>query len=901
MPVFWLNRAGIPVAQFGRVLALVLFFSSVGLLWRFRPKAPWQDYFPFACIFLLGLFMTGRPMLEFGFDWLSYANDDMATYCLGAHRFLKHGFFDIPNQEDLVNGQDYTLVYWFLHVAGGVRPGVELFLAWVVSLTGLMADQIFMPVTLAFHLVLISAAGAMVCQSSRLCIAALLTCLLLSLSALTSLGAIYQLIAQVSGLGLLAGCIALLLRPFKGMKTKTKVLHCVLSSILISGLLITYPEVSPFLILAFLLYALIGIIQRRLTLKPLFTILSGIGLGSLVILNTYLIDVVRFLIPQTSGGLRISDPTNLLFPYLLIPSGLANLWGMQSIAKLTPEPWLSISIVLGALLLLTVAINAIFLSQSGIPTAVVTTVMLGFSILLFVRKNDFGAFKIAMFIQPFMLGTLAVALSTMVQRLSKQVVAVFLICVIGLYAQINYVEASRGSKGYGATEVPDASQSRINAEFRQIITLPSSPKLVMDTSNFVLAKLQSLYTQGRVAIFPSRDFFFNIAEYAQANKFFHTKLFDIIPSLIKARSESYPRLSFDLLDKSNLNIKNEFIAINLDKPLTENSNILLVATTKKQGIFNRRNSDTLDSKNFIIKPWNEVYNHLIFIHSQLGQHYYFGDVKKISLYQLERDWFFPEQTVAGMGRHFLFHAINPSRKVRLVVNMTASLKSDSENQLPPADAIGTERQRFPLMGRGSARIFSPPLSPQIIAKTPYLGIDMGVEGQLFHGHKTGLMKLYGTDIPTDRRRIVGFGRDISLVSDEEYANLTPPSHLSSFPADLTNPDLEYSGIYEDGWVSEASFLKLIQPSSSSQFILHGTVPNINDSAFTSELRVLIDGKEVAQKILRPGEFDLEIEVPQGQGRRRIDLCFSKFQRLQSPDNRPVAAKLKFIGFTEKND
>lgn len=75
LPVFWLNRAGLPIAHFGTVLAIVLFLMSIGTLWYLRPVLPWKQYYPFAAVLMLALFLTGRPLLEFGFNWLSYSND----------------------------------------------------------------------------------------------------------------------------------------------------------------------------------------------------------------------------------------------------------------------------------------------------------------------------------------------------------------------------------------------------------------------------------------------------------------------------------------------------------------------------------------------------------------------------------------------------------------------------------------------------------------------------------------------------------------------------------------------------------------------------------------------------------------------------------------------------------
>lgn len=877
LPIFWLNRAGIPVAHFGKFLAVALLVTSIGLLWHLRPKLPWHDYLPFTGIFLLALFLTGRPMLEFGFDWASYTNADMTTYySLSAHRFLNHGYFDPPNAY-FANGLDYTFSVWGL-LSQGHRTGSDLLLAWVVSLTNLMAPQVCMSVILAFHLVLISTAGALVCQSNLFRLAALLTCGLLSLSALTSLSTLYQLLAQVSGLGLLAGCATLLLRPFKGMERQAEARQAILAGILISGLLIVYPEVSPFLVLAFFLYILVGLIQHRLTWKPLLPVIGTVFLVTILAVNTYLLDLIRFFNSTTSTKvLKSVSLQENVFPYYLVPSGFANFWGMQSIAKLPPEPWLSISIALGGLLLLTGSIAALLLIRSGQPTAIMTTVMLGLGLLLFIRKNDFGLFKLVMFVQPFMIGTLVIAWLALVRHRSVKILPLFLLSLLNLPTQFSYVETSRGA-GSGLVEIPNASASRIYTEFQQLISSTTSQNLLLNTSNPSLVGIQALYTRGKVAVFPSLSFL---------------------------RKENVS-LNFDLRDKPNRATENKFIKndMTLEQSVTSSSDALVIATTPQQGLFNRWHFNPAISNNFVTQPLSKVRNQLIFIRSQLGKHYYtgdnFGSSSQASFYQLEPDFFLPGHTIAGIGRYFLFQVLKPSEETRLVLNMTASLKNDGENQLPPAAAIGAKRLNFPIIGRGSARVFSPPLTPQVIAGQTYLSIDMGVDGQTSANRKTGLMKLYGTDISTDQRRLVGYGRDISLVSDEEYANLAPLNNLSTFPADLTNPNLEYSGLYEDGWVSEAAFFGLTQPNTSSHLTVRGMIPKITDPTFISELRVLVDDQEVAKQILKPGEFDIKVKVPQGN-RRRIDLRFSKFQRLQAPDNRPVAAKLKFIGFANENN
>src|SRR5262249_2973580 len=176
--IFLVNRCGLPVSRFAWSLATMLALSATGLLLTLRPSVQLRAYAPFAGIILVALFLTGRPLLEFGFEWLSFCNDDMANYCLRAQRLQNNGFWDVPKADELVQGKDYSQFFWFMDVPGMTRAGSDLVLAWVASITGLTVHQAFMPVVLAFHLLLISSTGALVLGSGNSSGAALLTCVL---------------------------------------------------------------------------------------------------------------------------------------------------------------------------------------------------------------------------------------------------------------------------------------------------------------------------------------------------------------------------------------------------------------------------------------------------------------------------------------------------------------------------------------------------------------------------------------------------------------------------------------------------------------------------------------------------------------------------------------------------
>jgi hypothetical protein len=416
LPVFHLSRLGWPVRRFGPALTVVLLLAAAELIRRFRPALPGRTSACLAGVCLLALFLTGRPMLRFGFDWLSYANDDMANYVLASHRFLDHGYFAVPDKASFVHASDPDLNYWFVHAIGGIRPGADLLLAWVLSLTGLDGFQAFMPVVLALHLVLIASTGALVCRPSSSPRAALLACLLLSVSALAALGVLYQLIAQVFGLALLCACAAVLL-PWPDADGRGPFLGpCALAGILVSALVVVYPEVLPFLGGAMVLQALVCFRRRGSHGKRMIAAWGAAAGFCLLLVNTYIPSAVRFLSRQARHGVEAPDLQFAIFPYFLVPSGLANLWGLLPVDRPAAEPWVSAAIAAGGLLLGAAAAATVWRLWSGDPAAVMSAVMLAAGAALFARRSDFGSFKLAMYMQPFLLGTMASAWDEILRR-----------------------------------------------------------------------------------------------------------------------------------------------------------------------------------------------------------------------------------------------------------------------------------------------------------------------------------------------------------------------------------------------------------------------------------------------------------------------------------------------------
>lgn len=1033
IPVWTINRLGVPVGKFGWIVALVLLLAALALLWRLHRKGepvlevPFRRLLPFIGVVGIALVATSRPMFLFGFDWVSYCNDDMANYCLAADRFYHHGFFEFPKPEHLIRGEYWADVFWFMHVWIGQRPGCELILSWAMSVSGLNAHEVFMPVIMAMFLGLVTTASALVMFPSEVArrraageridptdedeadgnyTAAWITGFLVAVSALTTLGVMYQLIAQVVGLSLIATVSALVLRPFDNLTRNQLLKHGALCGIMGSGVLIIYPEILPFLGLPFLLYFGVALLARRAKPLPVAAIVLVSMVVTFVLLRFYSIQSILFLRKQAGavgGDGATGAIARTLFPYFLVPKGFADLWGFQRIGHWNVWPgWIDISIAAGLVITLFAVFACLKLTLRNRPEATVALVMFGLGLVLFVNRSGFGLFKLAMYLQPFALGAITIAWLALMRRFvmrrkaateststrridwrrfgglrALQVAPLILLAGAGMHAQTAYMASSYGL-GTAFLEIPDPSKTRINDEFTGVLVKYPSKQVVSDTFNMVLAKFQALYTTGRELVFPANRYTLNIEaidddmlDDAKVDQASMAKVLEYRT----ARNASMPVERFDLKDPANPKLKNDFrvndkqldpVLSRSDRetgaPLTPNSvgpdgkEPVLVVSVGRQSVFNRFHYPPANLKdNFVSMPISEARNVLMYVSSTLAPPYFFtGQTARPAIYQMEVEPkdspFFRGATMCGAGQYMLCQVVNPSPKVRLAVSLTVSYHGDRENKLPGGfSAIGSDRVPFPVVGRGSARVFSAPFTPQWVKGRPYVMYDMGWEGQRFPSNRVGLMQMFGTDVPLDRRILSSFVRDISLVSEEQYANLKPPSEISGFgpfPSNpLRNAQLEYSGMYEDGWVGEDAYVRLFQADGADEVFLRGQVPLVDgNTGYRNHAVLSVDGQVIAEADVSPGEFILRgrvsksktmlagqetagqealattipttmpttkpiadrVPVPPSVDRstdgptgrvRTVRIQFTQpLQRLGHPDNRPAAAVMRAIGF-----
>ena len=297
-----------------------------------------------------------------------------------------------------------------------------------------------------------------------------------------------------------------------------------------------------------------------------------------------------------------------------------------------------------------------------------------------------------------------------------------------------------------------------------------------------------------------------------------------------------------------------------------------------------------------VKYSTAIKNHLVFVSGSMSSVYGLY-MKKIGLFAVESDPFYKNGVMAALGQYMLLRAIGPSRHVRVELSISASFEGSRYDQLPRSVAIGVAREPFRLIGHGSARVFSAEVTPLPIDGMRFVGLNLGRKPNLLpQPPRTGIMQLYGRNVVLDSRHVSVFARDISLVPEHLYMTMHPPSNVKSFPADLANPALQYSGVYEDGWISDRAYFILKPVAPNSKLFVRALIPAGRTPLTRVRVCVRLDTALPRCSVQRPGTFSMEQEVASA-ARHTVEIDISNPQRLSAADPRLLGAKLDFVGFT----
>lgn len=880
------NQAGLAVQYFALPLALGSTLGALAVL-RWKRAGPKTTLRPYALIAVAALLLAGWPAFIYGWNWVGYGNDDMANYCLGAERFLRHGFYAVPTTAEL-DGGDYAQWYWMLHVAGQIRFGSEHLLAYVAGATGLKSVGLFLPGIIAFGLVQLTAFMGLVLRTPRFRREAVVAGCLLGLAPLWYLSLMYQLIAQVAGLALLAAVLALTARTRFPAGRRGRLRLASACALLIAALGIYYPEVFPFLVLGWALYMAARLrVIRRLPPGLLPTAVLAVLLA-IVLLRHNLLSTAFTLLGQAQDGLN-SESTAArvsLFPYFLMPAGPAFFLGLDAFVARLPEPWASVAVAGGW----TLGLGALLVWIRNLRVPAVSTALLAVMILvgaqLFRTGNGFGLFKLVMFALPFLAAEMARPLGAWRGRAAFAAgVLALLLWLPGIW---RYTKAATNLGASVVGELFDASTSRGS--------LPAGPAWA-DTTSSPVNKLLMLEARSTNTVFISQLVGATIL--GRAAEPFPPWVWRLIPG--RADGETAAALvrhvQNGIYRRRNI-LGLHFWERTAATPQPE-ARLALVTSEAELRSFNKLARHPAPTGLFSYFDLAALQNHLVFIQTSEGQHYYLGGAGSIAVYRPQADVYGRNEHFFVIGRRLLFRVINPTASVRLRLSLTASVLGEGRTSLPTGalirDGAGGTKP-LGLVGAGSANVYSPPLQPFLLDGVAYVAIDLARPPLVIGLPGRGIQNAYHRDLSIDNRQGLGYCRDISLVDEKQYAAWDRPRGVASFPGDLMGPGaVEYSGLYEDGWVSDHAFVVLGAAAAGEQVTIKGLLPNIPGvPAVTQTVEVRIGDETVARQEITPGEFTVNAPVKSARSAIRIELRFAHTLPLPSPDNRPVSVLLKSI-------
>jgi hypothetical protein len=883
-----LSRLGFSIKNVAWPLLGLVGISLLVTLWQHRKR---EHLARSSALLILSLpvaaLFGGWPILRYGFNWLSFASDDMNLYVLGATRFYNQGFYGRVTSLFFA-GTDYSQSFRHFYVALGSRPGSELFLAFTSSFRGGKPIEIFMPTILALQIMLIASTLALVRISVGKKRWQMITALLLAtILPLMNLGFLYQLIGQVGGLSFGIGLIAMSTILLKSKSQQGNIRLYVLFSLLLSGQLIWYPELLPFIGLPIFLSFLF---TKRANLERLWIGSVSSILLSIVILNKYFFQAIFYSYSQVSSTTNAYQSNKLVFPYFLKPEGLAAVFGFSPLNRQHSQTLEIFFVGMSFFLLAFLAAAVFFKPRVYLPSEIASLLMLIVFLYLIYSNNGFGSYKMTMYLQPLYVCSCLTILEksenfrfrlkmSRSRLLKLSAFTVALLTPLIVETSQFYSNASTGTKNNGFSEIHNVSSSKVaelivKAEKKYD---PSMGPLISPTGQLSLVHLEAEVSKGVPMAFLSRNPGFD--SFSSTHE---------VDSVITRQNVSFP----DGLES------NKFQQLKL----LSNHPIQRAWYLLANDAFSSLNKSSFRGNG---QPWNyqlvqNPRNYLVFVNSIKAPIYDdFTSVEPSAFFPEEPNPMIPGTYTQSVGDTLLLQVINFQPGSRLNLNLSSTILSQYFRRIPNIRVIGSSTITQHPVGGGSARLSFEGISPLEINHQNYFEIKFDQKLKGFPSSSNVLSKLYGSQVNLDSRKISSFVSDLSLVDPASSLPRNLPSHVGSFPRDLQNSELNYSGAYEDGWMSPSFYFDL--KSKGSDIVnISGFVPLVGtNKSFKSTVTAYINGVAAKNFTLGIGNFnqDIRSKVKLVPGTvSRVEFRFKDAQILPEPDGRPASIFLTNLGF-----
>jgi hypothetical protein len=469
------------------------------------------------------------------------------------------------------------------------------------------------------------------------------------------------------------------------------------------------------------------------------------------------------------------------------------------------------------------------------------------------------------------------------RRFLVRVIATSLVATLGIFnlrTQLFYADQSER-----ANQVSAVMLERLAA----LGHVPTGKPTMLDIPEMGIDNVVGLYTRGH----PAPKYSGETTVFGTALRSAPTEVpaltspvWKIVQQLGVELFRAFRPLKFSL--KSESPEEHEFHRFQLPDKVPVDGAFMITAAADRSVI--NQSADRPRTGRFYARKLTEMRNHLAQVESSLGHIIMPGVAKDVALWQHEPDFGASSRGMQATGRHILFEVVNPVPGSRMLLEWTRGTGRD-EFALPPSEVFGYNRSGFGFVGRGAARMLSDPLVPREIDGRFYVAVDMRAQPQRLQAERKGLAALYNQHLGLDPRSITGYARNISLLSEDEVDAMKPPQSITRFPADLFDPGLLFSGIYEDGWIAEVARIRLGSEQKIDKVRIRGQVPSFDGLRAGGTLAIVVDGQEVARRQLQPGNFEFDASIPVAAGARWIELRADTTDLLSAEDQRLVSTRL----------
>lgn len=810
-----------------------------------------------------GLIALAVPGVLTGSTWFGYANGDAAYYLFGATRLLDFGFA-MPGPEVterlFESGLDYTSATYFSQVDGGARSGAETLLAFISGTIRVSPLHAYMPLMLAVAVSLGMASMAIARRLTDSGPILLFVGFVVTAGAQGMYAVHNQLLAQMLGLTLAASIIALVqllvpvdaqllqhIPPRAGASNqgspstavgRLRVLGgadaawVLTTSLAACGLALTYPEVAPFVALALLLQGGVLLVRRRIGAIRYWSRLGVAVVSTALMLGLLgsLVTSVRFLASEAvAGQSRGTSGDSTLFPDYLVSTGPSAFWGFNPFFAPFQSVWVNIALLVVSVgLLISLAAVMGQWGLRGLTTAWLGLLMLSALAYFVVRGSGFPAFKLAMWIQPFVWPVVGVAIAHVHWRRVKVGLTCTMLALILAQVATMDVYTSRAVAGTAgplnqAPQLTPAALASIESGLER--AKASGSTVVFEDDNSFMRQLVALLGKGQSVRFG-------------------------------AYSSPYPgSTDSPTFETARFGPHEVSFGSGAVETFADEGSAHLVLRVPSLSVVNASQADVVS-----LEPPGKGVPRLTFIPSTAG-----GtpdqQLDSASFTSPERDpiW---GGSLQAFRRFALFRIDNYQPGLRIHASVTGTFSRQHSFALHPISVWGAGVTRLDFVGAGSGRLTSVrPINPLWIQGMPFVLIDFGVEPAGLSQENSPIPRLWNPETLLDSRKVSTYVRDLSLKTEDEYIRETAAASETVTVETLRGGRLTYSGLFEDGWASDQWIMNLNAPEWPQSVQIRGVVAS---NLPPGELRYGCENQPSNQVPLAAGEpiiLTLRLELP----------------------------------------